>query len=52
MHAQLRAKASPVMGKLLKPIEELVANATSLEDLLQQLLHARKQSWMSLSWLK
>jgi phage gp29-like protein len=36
--AQLRAKAAPVMGKLLKPIEELVANATSLEDLLQQLL--------------
>lgn len=35
---QLRAKATPVVAKLLKPIEELVANASSLEELLQQLL--------------
>jgi phage gp29-like protein len=36
--AQLRAKAAPVMQKMLTPVEDLVANATSLEELLQQLL--------------
>lgn len=35
---QLRSKAAPVMAKLMKPIEELVQNASSLEELMQQLL--------------
>ncbi|WP_337840503.1 DUF935 domain-containing protein [Rheinheimera sp.] len=35
---QLRAKAAPAMNKLLQPIEQLVQNATSLQELLQQLL--------------